>query len=303
MLLAAGTSNVAVGVLQQVVSGLASGGIFASLALALVLIHNAMDTLNFGQGEMAMFSAFIAFALMTTLHLPLLVAFAATIVLSIGGGILVHQVVIKPVERAPILSVVIVTIGIFFIVNGLAGFIWGYLFRAFPSPFPTRPIQIAGVYIGIQDLGLIGTSVVLVLILYLFFQRTQLGLAMRAAALYPESSRLLGVRVSWMLALGWGLAAGVGAVSGLMVAPIILLSPLLMQAVLLYSFAGAVLGGINNPGGAVVGSLIVGVLLALIGTYVPGARDLRLAVALLIIVAVLIVRPGGLFGHVAVKRV
>jgi branched-chain amino acid transport system permease protein len=303
MLLAVDWSNLVVGVLQQVVSGLASGGIFASLALALVLIHNAMETLNFAQGEMAMFSSFIAWALILNIHLPLLAAFAVTIVISIAGGIALKHVVIKPVERAPILSVVIVTIGIFALVHGLAGFIWGDLIRPFPSPFPTRPVQIAGVYLGIQDLGLIATSVVLLLVLFLFFQRTQLGLAMRSSALYPDSSRLMGVRVSWMLALGWGLAAGVGAVSGLMVAPILLLSPLLMQSVLLYAFAGAVLGGINNPGGAVIGSLIVGVLLAVIGTYVPGARDLRLAVALLIIVGVLIVKPGGIFGHVAVKRV
>ena len=143
----------------------------------------------------------------------------------------------------------------------------------------------------------------LLAILYAFFQYTKLGLAMRAAALYPDTSRLLGVRTSRMLALGWGLAAGVGAVSGMLIAPIEFLDPNMMQPILLYAFAAAVLGGIENPAGAVAGGFIVGILLALIGTYVPGARDLRLAFGLVIIVAVLLVRPGGLFGRVHVARV
>jgi branched-chain amino acid transport system permease protein len=291
------------GVIQQIVFGLASGGIFASLALALVLIYRAMDVVNFAQGEMAMFSTFIAWTLTSRLGWPYYVVFPATILIAMAGGILVERLVIRPVERAPVLSVVIVTLGLFSVFNGLAGLIWGYVFKTFPSPFPARPIQLAGVYIGIQDLGLIGVSLLVLLAIFFFFQRTRLGLAMRAAALYPDASRLLGVRVSWMLALGWGLASAVGAISGMMIAPIVFLSPGMMQPVLLYAFAAAVLGGIDNPVGAVVGGLVVGVLLALIGTYVPGARDLRLAIGLVLIVGVLVVRPGGLFGRAQLTRV
>jgi branched-chain amino acid transport system permease protein len=198
---------------------------------------------------------------------------------------------------------VIVTLALFGLFNGLSGLIWGYVIKPFPSPFPSTPLFIGGVVIGFQDLGLIGVSLVLLFVLYLFFSRTKLGLAMRASALYPEMSRLLGVRVSWMLALGWGLAAGVGAVSGMLIAPITVLDPNLMQAVLLYAFTAAVLGGIESPLGAVVGGLSVGVLLALVGTYIPGGNDLRLAIGLVIIVAVLIFRPGGLLGRAQVQRV
>jgi len=293
------------GVIQQIVSGLATGGVYASLALALVLIYRSMEALNFAQGEMAMFSTFIAWTLITQVHLNYYLAFALTIVISIVGGLLIERTIIRPVEKAPPLTIVLVTLGMFFVVNGLAGLLWGYVIKAFPGPpgFPTSSFDVGGVFVGVQDVFLIVVTVVLLAALYLFFQYTKLGLAMRAAALYPETSRLLGVRTSWMLALGWGLAAGVGAVSGMLIAPIEFLDPNMMQPVLLYAFASAVLGGIENPGGAVVGGFVVGVLLALIGTYVPGARDLRLAFALVIIVAVLLVRPAGLFGRMHVARV
>jgi branched-chain amino acid transport system permease protein len=298
-------STVVQGVVQQLVTGLATGGVYASLALALVLVYRAMEALNFAQGEMAMFSTFIAWTLMTQLHLNYYLAFVLTIAVSIAGGIVVERVVIRPVEHAPPLTVVLVTLGLFFVVNGTAGLIFGYVVKAFPGPpgFPQAPVSFGGVSVGIQDLFLIGVTLVMLAILYAFFRYTKLGLAMRAAALYPETSRLLGVRTSWMLALGWGLAAGVGAVSGILIAPIEFLDPNLMQPVLLYAFAAAVLGGIDNPGGAVVGGFVVGVLLALVGTYVPGARDLRLALGLVIIVAVLLFRPAGIFGRMHVARV
>ena len=293
------------GVVQQIVSGLATGGVYASLALALVLIYRSMEALNFAQGEMAMFSTFIAWELITVVHLNYYLAFAITIAVSIAGGFLIERIVIRPVEKAPPLTVVLVTLGLFFVINGVAGLIWSYVIKPFPGPpgFPQAPIEFGGVSVGLQDLFLIGMTVVLLAILYAFFQYTKLGLAMRSAALYPETSRLLGVRTSRMLALGWGLAAGVGAVSGMLIAPIEFLDPNMMQPILLYAFAAAVLGGIENPVGAVVGGCLVGVLLALIGTYVPGARDLRLAFGLVIIVAVLLVRPGGLFGRVHVVMV
>jgi branched-chain amino acid transport system permease protein len=293
------------GVIQQIVSGLATGGVYASLALALVLIYRSMEALNFAQGEMAMFSTFIAWTLITDFHVNYYLAFAVTIVVSILGGIVIERIVIRPVEKAPPLTVILVTLGLFFVVNGTAGLIWQYVIKAFPGPpgFPETPITFGGVSLGIQDLFLIAVTVVLLVALYLFFQYTKVGLAMRSAALYPETSRLLGVRTSRMLALGWGLAAGVGAVSGMLIAPIEFLDPNLMQPVLLYAFAAAVLGGIENPAGAVAGGFIVGILLALIGTYVPGARDLRLAFGLVIIVAVLIARPAGLFGRVHLARV
>jgi branched-chain amino acid transport system permease protein len=288
---------------QQVVSGLASGGVYALLALALVLIFRTTGVVNFAQGEMAMFATFIAWSLIDR-GWPYWPAVVVTILIAFAGGIGVERVAVRPLRDAPNLTVVIVTLGLFFIFNGAAFWIWSPEVKSMPSAFSRRPVEVAGVAFAIEDLGIIAVSIGIVIVLYLFFQYTKLGLAMRAAALNPDSSRLAGVRVSWMIALGWGLAAALGAIAGLLAAP-----PLqsfdqnFMQPILLYAFAGAVLGGMDSPAGAVVGSLILGVLLNLLGTYVDWiGSDLRLPVALFLILLVLLVRPTGLFGRAALRR-
>jgi branched-chain amino acid transport system permease protein len=289
---------------QQTVIGLASGGIWATLAVALVLIYRSTGVVNFAQGEMAMFSTLVAWSLVHH-GLSYWGAFFLTIAISFAGGVAVERVVIRPVERAPVLTVVIVTLGLFFLVNGAARWIWSPETRTLPNAFSTRPITVAGVAFSIQDLGNIAVSFAAVLLLWFFFRFTKLGLAARAAAVNPDASRLVGVRVSWMLALGWGLAAAMGAVSGMLTAPALAsFDQSLMQPVLLYAFAGAVLGGIESPLGAVVGSLLLGVFVNLIGTYVDWiGNELRLPVALAVILGVLLVRPAGLFGRVAARRV
>jgi branched-chain amino acid transport system permease protein len=289
---------------QQIVVGLASGGVWATLALALVLIYRSTGVVNFAQGEMAMFSTFIAWSLVHH-GFSYWAAFPLTIAISFLGGVAVERVVIRPVENAPVLTVVIVTLGLFFVVNGAARWIWSPETRGLPNAFSTRPIDVGGVAFSIQDLGTIAVSLGAVGLLWLFFRFTKLGLASRAAAVNREASRLLGVRVSWMLALGWGLAAAMGAVSGMLTAPALAsFDQNLMQPVLLYAFAGAVLGGIDSPFGAVVGSLILGVLVNLIGTYVDWVgTELRLPVALAVILGVLLIRPAGLFGKPAARRV
>ncbi|HYY64080.1 MAG TPA: branched-chain amino acid ABC transporter permease [Gaiellaceae bacterium] len=291
------------GVAQQVVAGLSSGGTYATLAVALVLIYRATGVVNFAQGELAMFSTFVAWTL-TQHGLSYWPAFLVTVVGSFAGGIVLERTVIRPVERAPVLTIAIVTIGLFFVVNGAAFWIWSAQVKSMPSAFSTRPIHVGGVAFSIADLGTIGVSLLAVLLLWLFFRFTKIGLAMRAAAVNPDSSRLTGIRVSWTIALGWGLAAALGAVAGLMAAP-----PLgsfdqnFMQPVLLYAFAGAVLGGIDSALGAVVGSLALGVFLNLLGTYVSWVgTDLRQPAALAVILGVLLLRPAGLFGTAAVRR-
>ena len=282
---------------------MASGAIFASLALALVLIYSAMGVVNFAQGEMAMFATFVAFTLIEH-GANYWVAFASTLGLAFVGGVLIQRVVIRPVERAPILTLVIVTLGLATLVNGLAGFIFGSSLHLFPSPFSTQTMSVAGAVITYRDLGVMAVSAVVLVLIYALLQRTRIGLAMRAAAHHPEPSRLLGIRVSWMLALGWGLASAAGAASGMMVAPLLVLEPNMMQTVIIYAFAAAVLGGIESPLGAVVGGLIVGVTVNLAGVYIPFVGgDLELAVAFVIIIAVVLLRPHGLFGHGAVRRV
>jgi branched-chain amino acid transport system permease protein len=288
---------------QQVVSGLASGGIFASLALALVLIYRATRVINFAQGEMATVSTFVAWSLVHR-GMPFWGAFFLTLALAFVGGVAIERIVIRPVENASVLTVVIVTLGLAILLNGFTSVQWGSEVKKFPSPFPTRPIHLGGVAFSIQDLGVIGVTIALVIALGLFFRFTKLGLALRAAALNPDASRLVGVRVSWMLALGWGLAAALGAVSGMLIAPVVFLEPNMMQTVLLYALAAAILGGMDSPVGAVVGGLALGVILNLTGTYVDFiGGTLRLPVALTVILLVLLVRPSGLFGRTAVRKV
>jgi branched-chain amino acid transport system permease protein len=288
---------------QQVVSGLAAGSIYASLALALVLIYRATDVVNFSQGEMATFTTYVAWSLMHhgVSYWP---AFALTLGFAFFFGLGIQRTVIRPVERRPEIVIVIVTIGLLIAINGLVGWIWGGETKALDSPFPNRSWEIGGVAISIQDVGTLGVCLLTVLVLWGFFRFTTIGLAMRSSAVNPDASRLLGVRVSWMLAIGWGLAAVLGAVAGLMAAPTVFLDPGMMLVILIYAFAAAVLGGIDSPVGAVVGGLLLGVIVNLLGAYVDfvGA-ELRLPTALAILLLVLIIRPQGLFGHVAVRRV
>lgn len=289
---------------QQVVAGLGSGAIYAALALALVLIHRATGVINFAQGEMAMFTTYVAWTLTANHGWSYWPAFAATLVFAFVLGVGIQRVVINPVANASVLIVVIMTIGLLLTFNGLAGLIWSSEVRAFPSPFPNETWSIGGVAISQQDVGTFGVVIALVLLVWAFFQFTKIGLALRASALNPGASRLVGVRVGWMLAIGWGLAAMLGAVAGMLAAPTVFLDPNMMQAILIYAFAAAVLGGIDSPFGAVAGGLLLGVGLNLIGAYVDfvGA-DLRLPVALLIILVVLLVRPAGLFGKPVTRRV
>ena len=285
--------------IHQVLSGLATGGIYASLALALVMIYQATHLVNFAQGEMAMFATYLAWTLIQH-GMPYWGAFALTVLIAFAAGVLIERVVVRPVERAPVLSVVIVFIGLLVIFNSLAGWIYSYTIKPFPSPFPAQPL-FGNSYVSSHELGSMGITLVVLLALFVFFRYTPLGLAMRAAAENPESSRLVGVRVGWMLALGWGRAAAIGAIAGMMVAPVVFLAPNMMGGILLYAFAGALLGGIDSPGGAVFGGFLVGVLENVVGAYV--GTELKLSVALVIIVGVLVVRPSGLFGKVHVVRV
>ena len=285
--------------LHQVLSGVATGGIYASVALALVMIYQATQLVNFAQGQMAMFTTYLAWSLMQA-GLPYWGAFFITVALAFVLGAVVERVIVRPVEDAPILSVVIVFIGLLVIFNSLAGWIFSYTIKPFPSPFPTAPL-FGNSYVSSHELGSIAITLVVLALVFAFFRFTPLGLAMRAAAQNPVSSRLVGIRVGWMLALGWGLASAIGAVAGIMVAPTVFLEPNMMSGILLYAFAAALLGGIDSPGGAVLGGFIVGVLENVVGSIL--GTELKLTVALVLIVGVLVVRPSGLFGKVHVTRV
>lgn len=286
--------------LHQIVAGIAMGGVYGALGLAAVIVYQSTHHLNFAQGEMAMFSTYIAWALIQA-GLPAWAALTATMAIAFVLGVLVHRVVIHRARFAPALTTVLLFIALLVIFNSLAGWLFGYTARAFPSPFgPGRAFGSA--LLTRHELGTIVVTAVLVALLYAFLNFTRLGLAMRATAHNPASARLVGIRVAWMFALGWGLAAALGAVAGILVAPVVYLDPGMMSGVLIYGFAAALLGGLDNPWGAMVGGILVGVLENVLGAYVIGT-ELKLTVALALIIGVLLFKPSGLFGRATVSRV
>ena len=295
---------------QQLVFGLALGGIYGSLALALVLIYRTTHVLNFAQGEMAMFTTYIAWTLIANHGFSFWPAFFTTIVIAFVLGAATERVIIRPFENKSPLTVILATIALFVIFNGLAQWIWSPELKVFLGPFSPQPFKIGSVTIARQDVGVVVVTLVTVLVLWAFFRFTKLGLAMRAAAIAPVASRLMGVRVGWMYAMGWGFAASLGAVSGMMIAPIVFLTPEMMQTVLIYAFAAAVLGGIESPVGAVVGGVLIGVgttLLSVYGDSIPFVStfppDLLLPSAFVVLILVLLFRPAGLLGEAVVRRV
>jgi branched-chain amino acid transport system permease protein len=284
--------------LHQVLAGLANGGIYAAIGLALVMIFQATHHINFAQGEQAMFSAYLALVLIRA-GLPYWAAFVIALVLAFVIGVAIERIILRPFARAPVLTVVVVFLGILFVINSLAGWLFTYNVQNFPTPFPKN---LGNRYLSGHEIGMLVVTLGTLAAVYVFFRFTPLGLAMRAAAQNPEASRLVGIRVGWMLALGWGLAGAIGAIAAIMAAPIVYIEPNMMAGPLLYGFAAALLGGINNPWGAVVGGFIVGVVENVAGAYVVGT-ELKLSVALVIIIGVLVTRPAGLFGTPIVTRV
>ncbi|SVC58840.1 uncharacterized protein METZ01_LOCUS311694 [marine metagenome] len=285
--------------IQQVLGGIATGAIYACIALAVVMIYQAIDHFNFAQGEMAMFSAFLTWQ-MIDWGANYWVAFFVCIVISFIGGIAIERIVFAPLHNAPVFTHIVVFIALFQIFNAGAGFIWEFTIKEFPSPFPEK-LPFDTVLIGPHELGMTLITLIMLGLIFMFFRFTPIGLAMRAAAASPESARLVGISVGWMVALGWGLAAAIGAVGGMMIAPVVYLEPNMMLGILLYGFAGAVVGGLTSPGGAVVGGFLMGVIEPLAGMAI--GSELKLTVALVVIVIILIFKPSGLFGRVVVQRV
>jgi branched-chain amino acid transport system permease protein len=288
--------------LQLLVDGLAEGSIFGALALALVLIYRSTGIVNFAQGEMAMFSTFIAWALLQA-NVPLGLAALLAIGLTFAGGMVIERVIIRPVEGGEALTLVIVTLGLFVLINSAAGWIWGFNNRGFPSLFSDEQFDVGGVRIAVENLGITAVILAVVGLLFFLFSKTKIGLAIRAAAMNPESSQLSGISVGRTLMVGWGLAAAVGALAGILIAPRLFLDVNFMGGVLTYSFAAATLGGFDSVWGAVIGGWIIGIAETMAGAYVGFiGSDLKILVPLFIILVVLLIRPSGMFGSKEVVR-
>jgi len=301
---------------QQVMGGLATGSLYGLLALALVLIYRSTRVLNFAQGEMAMFTSFLAWSVLIRVDNNYWIMFPLTLLIAACFGGLIERVVVRPVEGASVLNIVIVTLGLFAIVNNVASWRWAGDPKPFPAPpemhvaglkfFGAKALHIGPTVINYHDLTIMVFAACAMVALYLFFQYTSVGLAMRATAHNPVASRLMGIRVGRMLTLGWALSAAVGAVAGMLIAPIVLLSSALMVGALLYAFAAAVLGGLDSPVGAIVGGLIIGISENLVGAYTPQewlGPEMKLTVTLCIILVVLLIRPTGIFGKRELRRV
>jgi branched-chain amino acid transport system permease protein len=297
---------------ELTIEGLAIGSVYGGLALALVLVYRATHVINFAQGELAMFTTYIAYELM--LHgLSYWEAFAATLAIAFALGTLLQVTLIRPVQHRSVIATVIVTVGLFILIDGVVNWIWGGDFKFMRNPFGVASFDVGGVAIRHLYVGMMVVVFASVLLVWALFRFTKLGLGMRAAALRPTAASLVGVRVDSMLAIGWGLAALLGAVAGLMAEPSqLFLSPTLMQPILVYAFAAAVLGGLESPVGALVGGLTIGVFLNLIVGYVKqdsflgryiASPELQIPLAFAVLLLILLVKPSGLFGRREVRRV
>jgi len=289
---------------QLTVQGVALGAVYGSLALALVLVYRATHVINFAQGELAMLTTYIAYELMLK-GLSYWEAFAATLAIAFALGTVLEVTLIRPVQHRSVIATVIVTVGLFILIDGVVNWIWGGDFKSMESPFGNDSFNVGGVVISHLYVGMVIVVFASVVLVWALFRFTKLGLGMRAAALRPAAAALVGVRVDSMLAVGWGLAAVLGAVAGLMAEPSqIFLSPVLMQPILVYAFAAAVLGGLESPAGAVVGGIAIGVTLTLIVGYVPEiSSELQLPFAFAVLLLILLIKPSGLFGRREVRRV
>jgi branched-chain amino acid transport system permease protein len=288
---------------QQLVNGIGDSAIYASLGLALVLIYRTTNIANFAQGEMATFSAYMAWQIFDW-GVPLWSAFLIAVIASIVVGVVAYMLVVRPVQYKDELTIIIVTLGLFLAFNSFDGAMWGFLQLSLPSPFPEKNFSVGALRLNVELLSTIAILIAISMGMFLLFQRTRLGTALRASASNATSAMLVGIPFTAMMAVGWGLAAGLGAVSGLLVAPKLTLDPNMMGSINIYAFAAAIVGGLTSYRGAVVGGAIVGISQALSMAYLPWlGSDLQILLPLLLIVAVLIAKPEGLFGNTVVARV
>ncbi len=285
---------------QLIVNGIALGSLYALTAFGVVLIYKTTDVITFAQGETAMFSTFVAFALLTNLQLPFVVAFALTLLFGFIFGTVIERVFLRRVSASSVLNAIIVTVGLGLLLTGAAGWLWGYETRTFPAPVAGPPLRLGTLVLSQMNALILVVTLVLMVILFVFFRYTLTGIAMRAVAQNRTAAQLMGIHVNQINAIGWGLGTVLGAVTGILIAPLNYLDPMMMGDVALKAFAAGVLGGFTSLPGAVVGGLVLGILDSIIGFIIP---ELRTTIAFILIVLVLVVRPGGLLGEHQVKKV
>jgi len=278
---------------QQLVSGLATGSLYALTAIAIVVVFRNTRTINVAQGDFSMVAAFIAVLLIKS-GLSYHETLALTVVFTIALGILVERLVMRPIADADWLTLFTATLGLYYIMHGVAGWIWGRDTKAFPVPFESVPINVLGVIISEGHLINMAWAAAIGVVLFVFFKYTKQGVAMRAVTDDPETARLMGIPVRFIVLLTWGMAGFLGAFAGVLIAPILYVSPQMMDEVLIKGYVAAVFGGLYSIPGAVVGALMIGVAENLAGGYL--GSHYKTATAFAMIVVLLALRPQGLFG-------
>ena len=285
---------------QLIVNGLGLGALYALTAFGIVLIYKTTDVITFAQGEMAMFSTFIAYTMLTRLKLPFWVAFGLTLVCAGLLGVAVERLLLRRLDGGSILNAVTVTVGLALVLTGMAGRIWGYEIKTFPAAVEGVPFRGGGIFLTRGDALILGVTLALMLAIFAFFRYTVTGTAMRAVAQNKVAARLMGINVNGINALGWGLGTALGAVTGMLYAPRVSLDPAMMGDVAIKAFAAAVLGGLTSLPGAVLGGVILGIIDSVAGFKEPG---LKTTIAFALIVIVLAIRPAGLLGKRVIKKV
>lgn len=286
---------------QQVVSGLSAGCLYALAALGLVLIYRTMDIVNFAHGEMAMVSTFMAHTFLVRLGFSYILAACGAIIFAFLFGMAVERIFLRPIQGGPLISLMIMTLGLFMVMNGAAGWVWGFDPVSFPRAVSGRPIWIGDLIITRDSILVLAVTIAMALALYLVLRFTMAGIAIRATSQNSRAARLMGVPVPKVYALTWGISAVLGAVAGILIAPTTFLSPSMMAEVQIKAFTAAVLGGFSSLPGAVVGGLLLGVLENLVAGYI--STELKSTFAFALIVAVLFVRPSGLLGTPSKRKV
>jgi branched-chain amino acid transport system permease protein len=287
--------------LQTIVSGFTIGCIYGLAALGLVLIYKTTDVVNFAQGEMAMFTTFISYILLSKYGFPYYTTFGLSLLFAVVLGIVVHQIIMRPVQKAPMLNQIVLTLALYMFLRGIAGIIWGHIPVGYPEAVPGEPYQFGQVFIKPNELFVIGVSVFLMIVFYMLFQYTKIGLAMRAAAQDVGTAQLMGVKVLGIFTCTWAIGSLLGGVAGMLIAPITFLDPNMMQEISILAFAAAVLGGFVSLPGAVVGGLFIGIFENLVATYI--STELKTPLVFLLIIFILYVRPNGLFGVEYARKV
>jgi branched-chain amino acid transport system permease protein len=292
--------------LQYFFDGISIGAVYSLIALSLVIVYRGTGHLNFAQGEMAMLAAFEAWWL--SQWMPIWLAVFVSAISAFVLGSVIEVGIIRPIGKRSQFAVAVAAIGLLLGINALAPFIWKVTVpEAFDSLFPNKPddfARIGGATWRYENIGVLIAMLIVAGLLFLLFQKTKLGLAMRAVASNPESAPLAGIKTGRVLMISWGLAAAVGAVGGAMVATRNgNVEPAMMFTVFFSATAAAMLGGFDSLAGAVVAGLVLGVFESMFAGYVPDASELKSSVSLVVILVVLVVRPTGLFGSKRVERV